>query len=45
MKREKEIINDDMKVLLDKIKSAIDDMEEGRVISEEDIWNELNKTV
>jgi hypothetical protein len=35
-------INDAMEVLLDKINTAIDDMEEGRVISEEDMWKELD---
>jgi hypothetical protein len=35
-------INDAMEVLLDKINTAIDDMEAGRVISEEDMWKELD---
>jgi hypothetical protein len=35
-------INDAMEVLLDKVSTAIDDMEAGRVISEEEMWEELD---
>jgi hypothetical protein len=38
-------INDAIDILMDKLNKAIDDIEEGRVISEEEMWEELNKTV
>ena len=36
-------INDAMDVLFSKLDDAIDDLENGRVISEEDMWEELDK--
>ena len=35
-------INDAMDVLFSKLDEAIDDMESGRVISEEEMWAELD---
>lgn len=35
-------INDAMNVLLSKLDEAIDDMEVGRVISEEELWVEID---
>lgn len=35
-------INDTMDVLLSKLDEAIDDMEAGRVISEEELWEEID---
>jgi len=35
-------INDAMDVLFSKLDEAIDDMENGRVISEEEMWAELD---
>lgn len=35
-------INDAMSVLFSKLDEAIDDMESGRVISEEEMWSELD---
>ena len=35
-------INDAMDVLISKLDEAIDDMEKGRVISEEEMWAELD---
>lgn len=35
-------INDAMDVLLSKLDEAIDDMENGRAISEEEMWAELD---
>lgn len=35
-------INDSMDVLFSKLDEAIDDMENGRVISEEEMWAELD---
>ena len=35
-------INDAMDVLLSKLDEAIDDMEAGRVISEEELWEEID---
>ena len=36
-------INDAMDVLFSKLDEAIDDMENGRVISAEDMWKELER--
>lgn len=35
-------INDTMKVLFSKLDEAIDDMENGRVLSEEELWAEID---
>lgn len=35
-------INDSVDVLFSKLDEAIDDMENGRVISEEEMWTELD---
>lgn len=35
-------INDAMNVLFSKLDEAIDDMESGRVISEEELWAEID---
>ena len=35
-------MNDAMNVLFSKLNEAIDDMEAGRVISEEELWVEIN---
>lgn len=35
-------INDAMNVLFSKLDEAIDDMENGRVVSEEELWTELD---
>ncbi len=35
-------INDVMNVLFSKLDEAIDDMESGRVISEEELWAEID---
>lgn len=35
-------INDAMDVLISKLDEAIDDMENGRVVSEEEMWAELD---
>lgn len=35
-------INDAMNVLFSKLDEAIDDMENGRVLSEEELWEEID---
>ena len=35
-------LDDAMQVLFSKLDEAIDDVENGRVISEEELWNELD---
>ena len=37
-------INDAMDVLFSKLDEAIDDMEKGRVISEEEMWADIDAT-
>lgn len=36
------MLDDAMQVLFSKLDDAIDDVENGRVISEEDLWKELD---
>jgi hypothetical protein len=45
VKENSHTIDCSMEDLVDKINTAIDDIEAGRVISEEEMWKELNKTV
>lgn len=35
-------VNDAMNVLLSKLDDAIDDLENGRVLSEEELWDEID---